>query len=163
MAKEFRFFNVGKANAEIERLETALTEAQTKIAELSGNDSQIAAQAESIRADFAAAQLQVSELTAKLTASEATKAELAAKVAAIPAQVTTQAAAQAANIVSQVGVPPVAPGQQQQSISGNDFAELVKARMESAKCSKASAVAHCIASNPGAYAAWRASGNTSKL
>ena len=160
MAKEFRFFNVGKANAEIERLEIALTEAQTKIAELSGNDSQIAAQAESIRADFAAAQTQVSELTAKLTASESAKAELAAKVSAIPAQVATQAAAQAANIVSQVGVPPLPPGQPQQSVSGNEFADIVKAHMESAKCSKASAVAHCVGTHPSAYAAWRASGST---
>lgn len=51
MGQQYRWFKIGEANAEIERLEKALLSAEGKISAAESNDSEIAEQATALRKD----------------------------------------------------------------------------------------------------------------
>jgi len=141
----WKFFNAGKANAEIERLEKELAttkiECDEAVTALGSYDSEAIKAAEGFQADLATARTVNSELSAQVTKltndlSAATteltavKAELVTAKAQIadPAGVIQKAAsAKAAEITSSQGQPPVkvdpttspaAPGKEQSGLTG---------------------------------------------
>jgi len=170
-----KIFNIGKANAELERIQKELEEAKAENQSLKENASAIekAAEAEKARADKAEADAKESqsraESAAKLLQDQAAKlADFEAKLKAAndtisnPAgEIETRAAAKAQAIMASLGVPPVAAGAQP-NLSGNKFGELVKAQMAQGK-SKGEAVAYCVKNHNAEYMEWRKSGNTATL
>jgi len=129
----WKFLNIGKANAEIERLEKALADEQAKTAALNkerdelktaaeANDSEIARNAEATgkeliqaKADLATAKQSVSTLTTERDDAKAQLAtvgkerdELKAKIADPKGAIQTAASAKAAEITGAQGQPPIA-------------------------------------------------------
>lgn len=116
MALKFLF--VGKANAEIERLNAELLkvtkERDDAVTALESNSAEVTKQAEDLQGQVTALQSQVSalEASAKVVSAElaTTKAELQAAQARIanpPAEIVKIASAKAAEITGAQGQPPV--------------------------------------------------------
>lgn len=118
----FKFFNIGKANAEIEKLEARVAELTAENTSLRDNTPEIEAAAQALQGDFqkavaraekaegelAAAAARLSEVTAAKEKAEA-EAKASADKLANPAEIIkTTAAAQAAAIVGSVGHAPLA-------------------------------------------------------
>jgi chromosome segregation ATPase len=117
-----KFFNIVKANAEIEKLETQVTALTGEVATLKENAPQIEAAAETLRTEKAELSSKLDQAesdlaTAKQTISTLTneKADVAKQLAeanaklANPGEVIKQtASAQAAAIVASVGQPAIA-------------------------------------------------------
>lgn len=110
----YKFFSVGKANAEIERLEVELAKSQSEAKEASDNASEVVTAAEASQATWkqASADLETSKTSISSLTARAEKAEAALKVAteqlaSPPAQIQTAAALKAAEITSAQGQPPI--------------------------------------------------------
>lgn len=117
----FKFFNIGKANAEIERLEAELTKSQseTKAAQENAGEVEASAEAsvkelEKAKTDLKVAQDQVAakdlQIAAKDSEIATVKAELKAaneKIANPSAQIIQLASHKAAEITAAQGQPPV--------------------------------------------------------
>jgi len=118
----FKFFNIGKANAEIDRLETQVAELTRENSTLRENAPEIEAAAETLRGDLqkavaraekaegeaAAAATRLSEVTAAKDKAEAEAKTSAEKLANPSEIIKTTASAQAAAIVASVGHSPLA-------------------------------------------------------
>lgn len=111
---DFRFFNIGKANAEIVRLEAELTKAQAEGKAASENLTEITAAAESnaaklvqAEADLTAAKASIASITAEKIRAEAELKEANEKLANPTAQVVQIAARKAQEITAGQGQPPV--------------------------------------------------------
>lgn len=114
----FKFFNVGKANAEIARLETELAATVAKLTtieqEASTNTKDISEQAENLSAENKLLRSSISEFTAKIASKDqelavANAARVAAEQAAATAtaSIAGAASAKALEIVASVGSKPV--------------------------------------------------------
>lgn len=115
MANAFKFFNIGKANEEISRLETALAALQAERDAAQGNLTQLEQQAQADRTALASAQTSLSSalasvetLNTHLTAKNAELSSATEKhktdLAALEASVETRASAKAATIVEGLGL-----------------------------------------------------------
>lgn len=118
----FKFFNIGKANAEIENLEKRVAELTSENAALKENGPEIEAAAETLRKDLAEAQGKIATAESELAAARANVATLTAekeklsqdlkaasdKLANPAAIIKESASAQAAAIVASVGHAPIA-------------------------------------------------------
>ncbi len=125
---DFKFFNIGKANAEILRLEAELSKAQEAEKIAIQNASEVSTVAESLKEQFG--QVQADLVTAKATIASVTaraeKTEAELKVAqeslANPAaQIVKIASTQAAQITAAQGQPPLAVTPQTSASGGNDL------------------------------------------
>lgn len=130
----FKFFNIGKANAEIERLEAELTksQAETKAAKDNAAEVETAAEATSaeltkVRIDLKAAQDQVAAKDAEVAKVSAELKDAKEKLANPSAQVKEIASHKAAEITAAQGQPPVkvpavenpaAPAKEKNNLSG---------------------------------------------
>ena len=117
----FKFFNIGKANAEIEKLEARVAELTAENTSLRDNTPEIEAAAQALQGDFqkavaraekaegelAAAAARLSEVTAAKEKAEAEAKASADKLANPSEIIKTTAAAQAAAIVASTGHPGV--------------------------------------------------------
>lgn len=117
----FGFFNIGKANEEIERLNQAVAALTAENTALKENTPLIEAAAEKLKTDSEATALKLSQVEADLAtakdsvasltaAKEKAEADLAAanaKLANPGEQIKNAASAQAAAITASIGVPPV--------------------------------------------------------
>ena len=111
MAKEFRFFKIGEANAEIARLEAELSALKSG---QSDNDSEIAKQAEAIKADRDSIKAQLDAEKALNIKAVETIASKDSEIAALKQaqadfdkKVEAMASAKAQQISASQGVPPV--------------------------------------------------------
>lgn len=98
----FKFFNIAKANAEIDRLSAALTEANAKISELSENEPAISA---ALQGEITQLKTSNSELSSRLSAAESKAVDLEAKAATIEASVEARASEKALAITQAQGQP----------------------------------------------------------
>lgn len=143
-----RFLGIGKANAEIERLEKAITDEQAKSAKLASdlaaanlalteNSSAITATAEKAQADLTAATARIASIEAELATEKASVAKLSADLAEANANIADPkgvivklASAQAATITASQGQPPIAatavtaPGASNATMSRAEFEKL---------------------------------------
>jgi predicted nucleic acid-binding Zn-ribbon protein len=114
----FKFFGLGKANAEITRLETELSTAQAKIAQLESAtadvSAEVVAEAERIQKELTAAQASVSalntekaQLASRVTVLETEATTFKAKEAAMETTIEQRASAKARDIVAAQGAAPV--------------------------------------------------------
>lgn len=118
---EFKFFNIGKANAEITRLETELAGVRAELATAKENATAIEASAEGAqaeltqaKADLVTAKASIASLNGTITAKDTelagVKAELKTaneKIAAPAGTIQQAAAVKAAEITAAQGQPPV--------------------------------------------------------
>jgi len=118
----YKFFNIGKANEEIDKLEAAVAKLTAERDAIKDNDSTIAAEAEKLKTRLASADAKVVQLDADLatarqsissltTERDAARSELATANAALanPEQRIKEAASvQAAQITASLGQPPIA-------------------------------------------------------
>ena len=106
-----KFFNVLKANAEIARLESELTSAQSKLTELVASEPEAlkALQAElgDATGKLSAAETELASVKASLATAEKERDEFKAKQATVDVEVEKQASAKAAEITASQGVPPI--------------------------------------------------------
>ncbi len=127
---EFKFFNIGKANAEIIRLETELAGVRAELAAGKENATAIEASAEATqaeltqaKADLVTAKASISSITA---AHDAVKAELktANEKLANPSQQVKEAASRKAMEITQgQGQPPVAGAATGEAAAGDVLAQ----------------------------------------
>ena len=110
----FKFFNIGKANAEIERLETELSSSKSESESLKSNGPEVEAAAEGLRTELATTTASLATLQNDLSEARADVARLTSELSAekeksknIPDQVKASASAQAAAIVAGVGHAPL--------------------------------------------------------
>jgi uncharacterized phage infection (PIP) family protein YhgE len=166
-----KIFNIGKANAEIEKLQGDFTKAQEEISTLKENASALekAAETEKSRADKA--ETEAKQSAEKVSAlekensylkaeAEKAKADKEAHCKDFDSKVEKAAGEKSAAIMASMGVPPVPTGTT--SNVKLDFSALVAAQVAKGM-SKAKAVESCIKSNPAEYSEWRASGKTQTL
>lgn len=170
MAREFRFYKISEANAEIARLEGLLTEANGKLEASTSNDSEIATQATALQKEVNELKLKVESITQELAASKSdasaareeakqAKADAATVCSEFDAKVKAAAATQAGAIVAQTGTPPgIVQGSTASTGSSSDaFVKTVQGHI--AKGKKATeAIQAAIAASPNDYLAWRAAG-----
>lgn len=111
----FKFFNIGKANDEIARLEAQVADLNKQITDLKANGPEVEAAAETLRGELEAerqkaakAEIDLATVNSEKDKAVADLAAANAKLAAFPVEVKTAAAAQAAQITASIGVPPVA-------------------------------------------------------
>ena len=121
MPAAYKFFNIGKANEEIDRLESLVASLTTQVETLKGNDSEIAAAAEKVKGELATASAKIVQLesdlgTARQTISTVTAArdkaetdlkEANAKLANPEQRIKEAASVHAAEITARLGQPPV--------------------------------------------------------
>ena len=174
-----KIFNIGKANAEIERLQSEIATAKAEAEAAKENATTLEQAAEQASADAEKAKKEISDRDARIQAlekelaevkgaAEKIKTDFEAKAQAIAereknlsAEVEQRASARAQEIAASLGTPPLgftppAPGGKQ------DFKALVAAQVAAGK-KKAEAIQLCVKSNPAEYAEWRKSGNTQTL
>jgi hypothetical protein len=126
----FKFLQVGKANAEIDRLNVELVkvskERDEAVAAVGENTSEVATQAEQIQADLATAKQTISTITgerdtaaAALVVANAKVAKLEADLAAKDGEVKIKVAQQALTVQAALGQPaaPVIPDASKQGAS----------------------------------------------
>ena len=110
----YKFFNIGKANAEIERLEQELAAAKAakpdatisaQLAEALASNETISGQLTAATAESAALKAQVSELTGKVTKLEADAAKHAVDMENLEKSVNDRAAKRAQEIQARLGSP----------------------------------------------------------
>ncbi len=116
-----KFFQIGKANEEIDRLELANAELTRQIEAFKGNDSEVVAAAEKIKgelaasgakvvqleSDLATARLSITSLTGERDAARTELATANGKLANPDQRIKDAAAVQAAQITASLGQPPV--------------------------------------------------------
>jgi uncharacterized phage infection (PIP) family protein YhgE len=110
----FKFFNIGKANEEVSRLEGEVTRITSDLATANANAEAISTEAEKLKSDLTAANAKIAELnqtasdlaTAKLSIQSLTheRDELAAKIADPKGEIAAQAAKAALSIAAGQGV-----------------------------------------------------------
>lgn len=98
----FKFFNIAKANAEIDRLTVALSEANTKITELAENEPTISA---ALQGEITQLKASNTDLSSRLSAAESKAAELEKKAVEIDASVEARASEKALAITQAQGQP----------------------------------------------------------
>lgn len=174
MANQYRFYHIGEANTEIQRLEAALSAEKAKVEAVASGDSEIAKQADAITKERDAFKLegeslrqQISALTAErdTARAEASKSKTDAETHCkdFDAKVEKAASAKAGLINSQLGVPPVTGSTSTANSGGNDeFVVHVQNKMKEGM-KKGEAITFCIKNHQQSYIAWRQSGDTSKL
>lgn len=118
----YKFFNIGKANEEIDRLQGQLAALTAENTSLKENVPQVEAAAESLRtdlestkakltqaeSDLATARQTISTVTAAKDKAETDLAAANAKLANPEERIQQAASVQAASITASIGVPPVA-------------------------------------------------------
>jgi len=169
MAKNYRWFKISEANAEIERLETELAAAKASAASASSeNEAVIAEEATKLKSEVDKLSGQVSALTSQVSQLSTDKAKLENDLAAaqtavteFEAKVEARAAEKAAAITASLGVPP-APSNPAGGQRLNFAARLDALIKEGKAKTKAEAINFCIRAFPAEYAEWRA-GDTSKI
>lgn len=116
-----KFFQIGKANEEIDRLNAELAKVTAERDALTGNDSTIAAEAEKVKGELAAASAKIVQLESDLATARQSISSLKetnlkvesdlhaaqAKLANPEARIKEAAAVQAAEITAKLGQPPV--------------------------------------------------------
>lgn len=127
---DYKFFHIGKANAEILRLEAELTKAQEEAKVASENAEAIAGPAEAnvakltqAEADLVTAKASVSSLTARAEKAEADLKEANAKLANPSQQLKEAASREALKITQSQGQPPVAATPGAPAASGDILAQ----------------------------------------
>lgn len=169
--KVFRFYKISEANDFVAKQAEEIETLKSKLEAATSNDSEAVKAADQLQSDLTTARQTIGTLTKELEAAKAdattaraeatkAKADAESEKATIAAQVKTAAAAQAINIVSQVGVP-ATTATVSTGAAAPDFKALVEGQIKSGK-SKTEAIAFCVKNHPDAYKAWR-SGDTSKL
>jgi chromosome segregation ATPase len=114
----WKFLNIGKANAEIERLEkeveTAKAEAANAKTALETNNSEIAAQLEKVQGELTAANTSLAARTTELSSAKASLLAAQAEVTTLKAtiadpkgEIEKRASAKALEITAGQGQPPV--------------------------------------------------------
>ena len=114
----FKFLQIGKANAEIERLTAELAkvtkEKEDAQAAVADNGNEVAKEAEKLQADLGTAKQSISTLTgerdaavSQLAGKDAEIKSLTEKLAAKDGEVKIQVARQVAETQSQLGAPPI--------------------------------------------------------
>lgn len=110
----FKFFNIGKANEEIDKLEASVAQLTAERDAIRGNTGQVEAAAEKLKSGLAAADAKIvqleSELSTARTAGTSLTAELSAanaKLANPDERIKEAASIQAAEITAKLGQPPV--------------------------------------------------------
>lgn len=153
MGKPYRWFKIGEANAEIERLETELSNATIKLQEVASNDSDIANQAAALQKENESLKKQIEELNAQVSSSKSeadkAKADFADKEKGMAGEIEKQAALKAASINANLGVPPASG-----AVSGGaakNFEALVAEQMAKFGTSKAQAIQFCVKAYPAQY------------
>lgn len=146
----FKFFNIGKANEEITRLESRVAELTTENESLKQNGPAVEAAAETLQSDLdstksklaqvesdlSTAKQTISTLTAAKEKAEADLSAASAKLANPGVQIDEAASAKAAAITASIGVPPVAataPNPQPASKALTGLERAIAAHKESQK------------------------------
>lgn len=113
----FKFFNIGKANEEITRLEAELATAKAEAKTATDNADEVVKNAEAVatelaqvKSDLATAKTTISSLTARAETAETEAKEAKAKIANPSEQIKNRASQEALNITASQGQPPVAAG-----------------------------------------------------
>ncbi len=107
----FKFFNIGKANEEITRLETELATAQAALATSTENASAVEANAETLKAKVAELETASTSVAALTSENQKLSTDLAAanaKLANPGEQITIKASQEALKITQAQGQPPIA-------------------------------------------------------
>jgi predicted RNase H-like nuclease (RuvC/YqgF family) len=120
-----KIFNIGKANAEVERLEKEIESLKAEVSTLKENAESVARVAEQAQAEAASKIESLEKENAQLKAeTEKAQAELKAKNDSFSAEVEKAASAKALQITSAQGQPPIATKQQEQTPASNPKTEL---------------------------------------
>lgn len=133
------------AKADHDAIVSQLADANTKISDLEGKLAAVPEQIDTAAVDEAL-NTRISELEIEVSALKADKADLQEKIKT-PSR-------QAAAILSKAHTAPV--NQAAAVEEASTFPNLVKAKMASDKCSKATAIEALVKSNPTEYLAWKA-------
>jgi chromosome segregation ATPase len=139
----FKFFNIGKANEEIENLQSQIATLTAENASLKENTPQVEAAAETLRNELEASKAKLAQAEVDLATAKASVASLTAEketlstkltetTAKVGEQVKTAASAQAAAIVAGIGVPPVTAEVKSQNENKTFAQQVVAAAIEKA-------------------------------
>lgn len=115
----YKFFNIGKANAEIDRLAAENTELQTRLKAAEENAAEVAKAPEQLTADLATARQSIASLTAQIDTIKRDSASASARADASDAalksekeskagEIAKAASAKAMEITASQGQPPLA-------------------------------------------------------